>query len=92
VGSNAAAFSRLSSGDVPTSLAAVRAATLAALTSLGVADPEAVLHPSPAVFPVVNVTDAASFKSALPLYPQGVAVGLAAWRRAQSAQAGKPKL
>jgi hypothetical protein len=92
VGSSAAGFGRCVTGDVDASLAAVRHRTEAALSELGITDFTSVLHPSPSVFPIVDVTDAAIFKSTLPLYPQGVALGLVAWRRAQRAQAGKPKL
>ena len=77
-------------GDAP--FRDLRARTLEALAELGVPAAADVVHADPRVFPVVDVTDAATFKASFPLYPQGVALGLLAWRRAKSAEAGAAKL
>ncbi len=39
--------------------------------------------------PVVDVTDMSLFKAAMPMYPQGAAVGLLQWRRKQAAVSSK---
>ncbi len=85
IGSNVLSFAR---GDADS----VRERTCAALAELGGVDVEAVLSGNPRFFPVVNISDIATFKASFPLYPQGVAVGLLAWRRSKGAEAGVPKL
>ncbi len=82
---------RLSCVSAPTTPAQMREHLAAALAELGHANSDA-LSTDPTVFPCIEVTDLALFKSSFPLYPSGLALGLLAWRRTKSAEAGAAKL
>ncbi len=73
----------------PHDAAATQARLLSLASRLGL-DASSLLSAEAALaLPVVDIKDMSLFKAAMPMYPQGAAVGLLQWRRKQALVASK---